>query len=149
MNEIKNEHPRGTFTIDRVTLLVVESTWTDGGKTFEVFGSDENGERYACLTMDGGFDSMPDVDELARLLEDCVIVTLEVENMYELHPNVHMSFRNAPLPKPPSPDDENAWDEWKHTNIIDPYTGVGHEDGDSWHEVEITESSLPSLVAHW
>lgn len=153
MTEIKNEHSRGTFTIGDVTLLVVEQTWTDGGKSFEVFGSDENSERYACLTMDGAFDEMPTVDELRIKLDGCVIVTLEVENTYELYPDANRTFRNAPLPIPPfgseptDPDDQQAWDDWADEYIRDGgYVGVGHEDGDSWYDVEITESSLPSLV---
>jgi len=79
-------------------------------------------------------------------LAGAVIVSLRVENSYEMYEDVTVEIKGVVVPTPPADVDSEEYQEWAQDNIIDPYTGVGHEDGDSWYDVEITASSDPALV---
>jgi hypothetical protein len=71
-----------------------------------------------------------------------ITVSLRIENTYELYDDVVTTVTDAVIPAPPANGDTDEW-AWDH---IYPFTGVGHEDGDSWYDVEITASSDPALV---
>lgn len=101
-----------------------------------------------------------------------VIVSLTVENAYELHESVTFTVTDVILPAPPSAPTaaalelaqhwldtmtasgtaedlamDEALGEWAQEHIMEtPLTGVGHEDGDSYYDVTITASTMPSLV---
>jgi hypothetical protein len=75
---------------------------------------------------------------------DTVTLTLRIENRYELYPT-EITTPTVTVPAPPEDEDSDAYDEWTWEHIHDT-TGVGHEDGDSWYDVEVTESSRPDLI---
>lgn len=77
--------------------------------------------------------------------EGHLYLVLKIENTYENYDDV-TTYAVATVPAPPAEDDEDEYDEWKMTHIIDPYTGVGHTDGDSWYDVDVVESSAPDLI---
>lgn len=82
--------------------------------------------------------------------EGHVGLSLRIENAYELYEDV-VTYRAVVVPLPPSQDGEDdasvqARRDWEWDYIFC-WTGVGHEDGDSWHDVEILESSHPDIVA--
>ncbi len=73
-----------------------------------------------------------------------VTVTLVIENTYELYDDVTTTYSDVVVPAPPSVDSDE-YDDWAYDHIRC-FTGVGHEDGDSWYDVKITASSDPALV---
>lgn len=79
-------------------------------------------------------------------LAGVVVVDLTVDNTYELYEDVQVKVHGAILPAPPEDQNSDEYSEWAHSNVIDPFTGVGHEDGDSWYDVKVTASSDPALV---
>lgn len=84
---------------------------------------------------------------------ETITISLEIDNTYELYDEVHTSVTDQVIPAPPidhlprTPDEEELWDiwAWEHINA---FTGVGHERGNSWHDVVVTSCSLPWLVGH-
>lgn len=71
-------------------------------------------------------------------------VKLHIDNAYELYEDVVTTPTVVvPLPIPVEGSDER--DEWEQEHIFSA-TGAGHEDGDSWYDVEIVESTVPELV---
>jgi hypothetical protein len=86
------------------------------------------------------------VDLTQFKLVDAVIVSLCVENAYELYEDVEVTVTDVVLPAPPDDEESSDYQEWSQEYIIDRYTGTGHTDGDSWYDVEITASSDPALV---
>lgn len=78
-------------------------------------------------------------------LTGAVIVSLHIENTYELYEDVDTHVTDVVIPAPPADVDSKEYEEWAYDHI-NCYTGVGHTDGDSWYDVEITASSDPELV---
>lgn len=80
-----------------------------------------------------------------REKRDEITIKLEIENRYELY-ETQMTYPEATIPAPPTLD-ETAWEyrEWADEHIFD-LTGVGHEDGDSWYDVKVLDSSEPALI---
>ena len=76
---------------------------------------------------------------------DYITISLTIDNGYERYADVTTTFTNVRIPAPPDEDDENAFDDWEYAHIRS-FTGVGHEDGDSWHDVTVTACSDPSLL---
>jgi hypothetical protein len=75
-----------------------------------------------------------------------VTISLLIENTYELYDDVTVYQSNAVIPAPPDPETEpDLYDEWKYLHIYC-FTGVGHEDGDSWYDVTVLDCSDPELV---
>lgn len=72
-----------------------------------------------------------------------VTVTLAIENTYSLYPT-QWTHPTVTVPAPPAKDTPE-YDEWAWEQIYD-HTGVGHTDGDSWYDVEVTASSHPDLL---
>ncbi len=73
-------------------------------------------------------------------------VSLLVKNTYELYDDVTVYQSNAVIPIPPDSETEpDRYDEWKYLHIYC-FTGVGHEDGDSWYDVTILDCSIPELI---
>lgn len=79
-------------------------------------------------------------------LIDAVIVTLSVENAYELYEDVDVTVTDVVIEAPPDDEDSREYEEWSQEVIIERYTGVGHEKGKAWYDVKITASSDPALV---
>jgi len=103
-------------------------------------------ERAHVTTLDCRPDGWA-VSNLADFnLSGAAIVSLHVENAYELYDDVEYEINDVVVPTPPSDVDSDEFAEWVQNHIIDPYTGVGHEDGDSWYDVKVTASSDPALV---
>lgn len=72
-----------------------------------------------------------------------------VENTYELYDDV-ITYPEADVPEPPEPLSNlavvsEAVSEWLYEHLF-ALTGVGHEDGLSWYDVTIVESSNPGLI---
>jgi hypothetical protein len=74
-----------------------------------------------------------------------LLVSLRIENAYELYPDVVTIVENAVIPAPPAGHASSAFDDWAD-EYVRVFTGVGHEDGDSWYDVEITACSNSDLV---
>lgn len=77
-----------------------------------------------------------------------VALSLKITNRYELYPTV-ITYVVAVVPRfdRTRESDEavqarSDW-EWDHIHAL---TGVGHSDGDSWHDVEVLGSSDPDLI---
>jgi len=67
MLSIAEETPHGPVMINDQTLTVIEITWSDGDKSFDVYlGDNVTG---VCLTNDYSWDVMPTEDEMRTLLE--------------------------------------------------------------------------------
>lgn len=77
-----------------------------------------------------------------------IVVTLTVENTYAEHEDVTWTIRNAIIEPPPPDQDCDDYREWEQTWVIDLFTGAGHTTGDSWYDIEITDSSDPALKGH-
>lgn len=71
-------------------------------------------------------------------------VTLHIENHYELYDMVETT-RTVTIPLPPADESSDAYDDWRE-NYIQPETGTGRPDGDSWYFVRITASTVPALL---
>lgn len=84
---------------------------------------------------------VPGLDEAGYLT-----ISLTVLNMYEHYADVTTTFTDVRIPAPPDPDDQDAYESWRYEHIHDPFTGVGHVDGDSWYVVTVTACSDPDLV---
>lgn len=79
-------------------------------------------------------------------MTDTITVSLKIENTYELYDDVTTYKTNEVIPAPPTlEEDSEAYREWASEHIRE-FTGVGHEDGDSWYDVTITDSSEPALI---
>ena len=74
-----------------------------------------------------------------------ITISLDIENAYELYDDVYTSATDVVVPAPPA-DDSDERGEWVQEHIY-PLTGVGNTRGDSWHDVTITASSHPDLLA--
>ena len=75
-----------------------------------------------------------------------ITVSLEIDNKYELYADVTTHATDVQVPAPPIEVDSEEYEEWAEDHIY-AETGVGHEDGDSWYNVEVTASSHPHLLA--
>jgi hypothetical protein len=76
-------------------------------------------------------------------------LVLQIENTYELYDDV-TTYASVSVPSPPSNEGEDdasvqARTDWSWDHI-DPLTGVGHTDGDSWYNVTVLESSDPTVI---
>lgn len=112
-------------------------------KVFEI------SERNAGVLTDNGWVGPHPTEDgaLVWLYADrTIVLTLEIDNKYELYADEHTSFIDVVLPAPDEDDVADDLDDWADDNIR-PFTGVGHEDGDSWYDVLVTASSDPTLVA--
>jgi hypothetical protein len=74
-----------------------------------------------------------------------ITVSLQIENKYELHEDVTTTVTDEVIPAPPADRKSQAFEDWAYKHIY-AFTGVGHEDGDSWYDVVITACSDPTLV---
>jgi hypothetical protein len=54
-------------TINFATVRVLEQIWSDGGKSFDVYTCDANGDLTDCLTQTESFDSYPTAEQIADL----------------------------------------------------------------------------------
>lgn len=80
-------------------------------------------------------------------MSETITISLTIENTYELYDDVTTTVTDEVIPAPPTLDeDSEAYKDWGHEQIIDRFTGVGHEDGDSWYDVTVTACSEPALV---
>lgn len=79
-------------------------------------------------------------------LTGAVIISLHVENAYELYEDVEVTVTDVVVPAPPADTESDDYEKWARHQIINRYTGAGHIDGDSWYDVLITASSDPALV---
>jgi hypothetical protein len=86
------------------------------------------------------------VDLAQFTLVDAVIVSLRIENRYMYYGRIDTTVADVVVPTPPANEDSQDYADWAYDNIYCCYTGVGHTDGDSWYDVEITASSDPALV---
>lgn len=78
-------------------------------------------------------------------------VKLRIENTYEDDETI-VTWPVLEVKLPVPDEDDDARDDWEYTQIHD-HTGVSnlegmddHTSGDSWHDVEIVESTVPELV---
>lgn len=79
--------------------------------------------------------------------DDAVMVlSLSIENSYELFEDVTTSVVNAVVALPPAEADADAFGDWIQEALMS-LTGVGHTRGDSWYDVTVTASSRPDLIA--
>lgn len=86
----------------------------------------------------------PEGSRCAGTYVAAVTIVCEIENGYELYDDV-TTHRRATIPAPPWPTEGDEFDDWASEHIFS-LTGVGHDDGDSWYDVTITESTDPTLV---
>jgi hypothetical protein len=77
--------------------------------------------------------------------DDDVVISMVIENVYELYADVDFAVTGAIIPAPPQSQIGDEWEIWERRHIFR-WTGVGHEEGDSWHDVTVTACSDPSLV---
>lgn len=72
-------------------------------------------------------------------------VSLHVVNRYELYDDAVRTFTDELMPLIPA---ETASHDggWTH-ELHDRFTGVGHEKGDSWYDITVTDCSLPEMIA--
>lgn len=73
-----------------------------------------------------------------------VVISLEIENTYELGGDVTTYAKNIVIPVLPSDDDE--YEEWFRVNITD-WSGSGNSEGDSWYDFTVTASSDENVIA--
>jgi hypothetical protein len=73
-----------------------------------------------------------------------LVVTVEIENTYELYGDITTVAENIVIPVPPEQDSDD-FDEWFHDHIV-PWSGCGRPDGDSWYDFEITASSDEAVL---
>lgn len=73
-----------------------------------------------------------------------ITVSLQIENSYELFPSVTTTFTDETVAAPESYD-EGTIGEWAMETLF-PFTGVGHQEGNSWYDVLIFDSSDPALI---
>jgi hypothetical protein len=74
-----------------------------------------------------------------------VVVDLEIDNEYELYPDVTSYVHHARIPSPPAEHDEVAYGNWKYPQLVD-RSDTGRYRGDSWYRGEITWASDPALI---
>lgn len=76
-----------------------------------------------------------------------IVVSLEIENSYELYPNVQTTATDIEMPAPPADVDSPEYQEWSE-DFIYAETGVGdtHTKGDAFYDVVVTASSHPDLL---
>ena len=74
-----------------------------------------------------------------------IVVDLEIENEYELYPDVTSYVHHARIPAPPCQHDEAAYNTWQYEHLHG-HTGTGRPRGDSWYDGEITWASDPAMV---
>lgn len=112
-------------------------------KVFEI------NERNAEVLADNGWVGPHPTDAGALLWtylgNGTIVLGLEIDNTYERYDEEHTSFSDLVLPTPDEDDIAEDMDGWAVDNI-QPFTGVGHEDGDSWYDVLVSASSKPELV---
>jgi hypothetical protein len=72
-----------------------------------------------------------------------VVLTFTVSNAYEYYDTIDYTVTNAVVPAR-EPDEDP--DDWAYKQLYQEFTGVGHPSGDSWYDIEILESSDPTLV---
>lgn len=71
-------------------------------------------------------------------------IKLRIENRYESGGMVVTeATTTVPLPLPAEDSDERS--DWEYDNIYC-HTGTGRTQGDAWYDVEVVESSEPSLL---
>lgn len=74
-------------------------------------------------------------------------ISLEIENAYELYEDETTHVNDLVLPAPPDDRESPEFEQWAEEHI-QPLTGVGHTDGNSWYDVTVTACSDESLVGH-
>lgn len=80
---------------------------------------------------------------MTTLVDTTVRISVTIDNRYELSDPV-VTTQITDIPPPPINDDA-ALDDWEQEHIF-PLTGAGFEEGDSFYEVTVTESSNPQLI---
>lgn len=83
--------------------------------------------------------------EPVRPANPTVTISLTIENTYELYPDVFSYVADAVVTAPADGADEAAIDDWGR-EVLEPFTGVGNEQGDSWYDATITACSNPALI---
>ena len=89
-----------------------------------------------------------------------ITISLTIENSYELYSDVITYVTDVEVPAPPTePVDwplggknqgseqalEIAVAEWAQEHLFC-FTGVGHQDGESWYDVTVTDCSDPTMI---
>jgi hypothetical protein len=79
-----------------------------------------------------------------RSFAPAVIISVDIENAYELYDEVATRVLDLVVAAPTG-DDLNGTTEWAYDHLHD-LTGVGHPDGDAWHDLTVTASSDPAII---
>ena len=72
-------------------------------------------------------------------------ISLDIENAYELYVDVNTRVVDAMIPVPPQDESRGAYQDWEEQFII-AWSGVGHDDGDSWYDLEVAACSDLTLI---
>lgn len=74
-----------------------------------------------------------------------VTVSLRINNRYSGDRLVETRVDSVVIPVPPGRREIANYDDWLCNHIF-PLTGTGHEIGDAYYDVEVTQSDRPDVV---